>query len=887
MRATASLLALLLLVAGAVLPAAARADDEGPSSVDALAAGLDRSDPATARLAGVLDSLAGRAALAEALEDIRVEALAARCQGALERVLAEVAERGPASAWLGRTAREVRKDLVELKPAVEKLASTFHADAVIARDLEHFLLAEDATRLLYEHLLAHRYRPRVAGGRLGRWLAEADDGTLHVPKALREVSAEALDEVDAAVEREVDKPYRSPGRYGEDYEILRSARHAASRLKSTDDPLLVRWRAALTSDRALRLAGKAEARAGRPWQMLMKHTWLGRALYEDAQGRMRLNRHAAAEADVHLLDIRRGEEERATLRGRIETFTTDLEAGALRDALRSTAGRLLLVDMALREAGEAPIDPWSRWRARTFDSREKGLVVREEAHAAVLALVARAEVVAGELKAEGARSLVDPSALPFSTDGLDILRSSVFYNPRTFAGRWRYVTEFDDHYAARLFGTYGWNAKVSKDLADYEQRIRAQKPRLVALARTHEKIVIHISGVPPWLSSHTGSGTFEGGGWDDKQTHPPKDLETWKRMIRVLAETFRAAPCERYYEFWNEPDLKYWQGSLADFLSLYETTVRVIREVDPEGRVGGVATNQWDGRIHKKTGSDVLNFELIRFAAKHDVPLDFISWHHFGRPVAHIQEAKDAYLAEWQRAGFEGEPEWLVTEWSMPARGTPHAGPLVGEALLAFWEAGVDLQTTACWEEFHAKPDPKGFGPWGLITQQGLRHGTYFVQRFVDRWVRGSEGAAVLRTDSHRTVAVSKKAGGVLEVLVWQRGSSPRLKAAWQVLEEAGFASTDGRVYGVLDRLERALVEGEPVASRWQEAFGRARSVHADHPVQTERLVLAVSGAEVLEVLYAESVRTAHRVVRPAVLEGVLTLPLDRDEVVRLVLRVR
>lgn len=279
---------------------------------------------------------------------------------------------------------------------------------------------------------------------------------------------------------------------------------------------------------------------------------------------------------------------------------------------------------------------------------------------------------------------------------------------------------------------------------------------------------------------------------------------------------------------------------------------------------------------------------MIRFAKKHDLPLDFVSWHHFGRPIGAIAEARSAYLAEWRKVGFDGEPEWLITEWSCPGRGTPYANTAFADLMLAFRDAGVDVQTMACWEDFHAKPNPKSFAPLGLMTQQGHKKSHFHVHALFDRLVRESAGIALRRDESGRTLVISRKPDGLYDLLVWDKRGAARLKAAWAVLQAAGFdRQAAARTYRIGDRMERAIAAGEAPAKKWQRAFEKARRAYEDHPIQTRRLVLEFTGVKAIEVESAEVVRTTYDAHHPVAVVGTtLSCALPPQSVLRLVLRV-
>ena len=104
----------------------------------------------------------------------------------------------------------------------------------------------------------------------------------------------------------------------------------------------------------------------------------------------------------------------------------------------------------------------------------------------------------------------------------------------------------------------------------------------------------------------------------------PKSLAKWgeyiKKFIRFLLERYGAEEVESwYFEVWNEPDLScFFAGSQKDYYKLYEATVRAIKEVNPNLRVGGPSTS-----------ACLWLEEFLAFCKEHDVPCDFVSTHHY------------------------------------------------------------------------------------------------------------------------------------------------------------------------------------------------------------------------------------------------------------------
>ena len=119
-----------------------------------------------------------------------------------------------------------------------------------------------------------------------------------------------------------------------------------------------------------------------------------------------------------------------------------------------------------------------------------------------------------------------------------------------------------------------------------------------------------------------------------------------------------------FFEVWNEPNLKaFGTGQQSDYFKLYQHTVRAIKAVDSELKVGGPATsaNAWIP-------------DFLTYCAAHELPVDFVSTHHyptdgFGKPdddtVAQLAASKRSALRD--QAGLvrkqAGQLPVYYTEW--------------------------------------------------------------------------------------------------------------------------------------------------------------------------------------------------------------------------------
>lgn len=119
-------------------------------------------------------------------------------------------------------------------------------------------------------------------------------------------------------------------------------------------------------------------------------------------------------------------------------------------------------------------------------------------------------------------------------------------------------------------------------------------------------------------------------------TTPPADHEKWRWFIgqfvqHLIARYGRDEVRQWFFEVWNEPNLGaesglqgvgFWSGTMQDYYELYKYTALAIKEVDPSLPVGGPATSN---------NAHITDF--IRYCKDNDVPVDFISTHHYPTDV--------------------------------------------------------------------------------------------------------------------------------------------------------------------------------------------------------------------------------------------------------------
>lgn len=315
---------------------------------------------------------------------------------------------------------------------------------------------------------------------------------------------------------------------------------------------------------------------------------------------------------------------------------------------------------------------------------------------------------------------------------------------------------------------------------------------------------------------------------------PPEDVEAWAGLVERLArhwvERYGADEVRQwFFEVWNEPNLDhFWTGTQADYFELYRHTARALKRVDPELRVGGPATakNEWVA-------------DLVAFCAGEDLPLDFVSTHHyptdaFGAPDDDTREQLAAGTRGILRtqaldaAREAGDRPLYYTEWNASSNpfyaphDRPYAAAFVAKSFLDVADVvqGYSFWTfTDLFEEVYFDSTPFN-GKFGLLTIHGIAKPTYRAVELlhragterllvdgmhatVDRWVtRHDDGRVVVLLTNHalpdhdiETTTVRLALAGAadpasvtVERIDQDHANARRL---WEQMGEPGYLSAD------------------------------------------------------------------------------------------------
>jgi len=148
--------------------------------------------------------------------------------------------------------------------------------------------------------------------------------------------------------------------------------------------------------------------------------------------------------------------------------------------------------------------------------------------------------------------------------------------------------------------------------------------------------------------------------WSGFTGEAPNNLDDWSAVVgdfvhHVLKVRKDIVP---WWGVWNEPagNGVFWRAGLAEYLDLYAATVKAVRAVDPQARVGGPeVASPWDS--DRKDGNWIKG--LIERCAKDKLPLDFVSYHDYDGSLL-TSDAVKGKVAEWSKAAGLAQPPPLV-----------------------------------------------------------------------------------------------------------------------------------------------------------------------------------------------------------------------------------
>jgi xylan 1,4-beta-xylosidase len=125
-------------------------------------------------------------------------------------------------------------------------------------------------------------------------------------------------------------------------------------------------------------------------------------------------------------------------------------------------------------------------------------------------------------------------------------------------------------------------------------------------------------------------------GW----AYPPKDYEKFAKLVyewvRHSVDRYGKKEVESWYwELWNEPNIGYWQGTVDEYIKMYDYVSAAVKRALPTAMIGGPeTTGPGDQKAAQflKTFLDHIVSGKNYVTGKTGAPLDFITFHAKGQP---------------------------------------------------------------------------------------------------------------------------------------------------------------------------------------------------------------------------------------------------------------
>ncbi len=125
-------------------------------------------------------------------------------------------------------------------------------------------------------------------------------------------------------------------------------------------------------------------------------------------------------------------------------------------------------------------------------------------------------------------------------------------------------------------------------------------------------------------------------GW----AYPPNDYQKFASLVFAWVKHSVARYGKKeveswYWELWNEPDIGYWQGTVEEYIKLYDYTADAVKRALPTAKIGGPETT---GPASEKAAAFLKTFLDHIVSGKNHVtgktgaPLDLITFHAKGQP---------------------------------------------------------------------------------------------------------------------------------------------------------------------------------------------------------------------------------------------------------------
>ncbi len=311
------------------------------------------------------------------------------------------------------------------------------------------------------------------------------------------------------------------------------------------------------------------------------------------------------------------------------------------------------------------------------------------------------------------------------------------------------------------------------------------------MLQTGARPFVELSFAPTEMATAKGT-TF----WWKANGGPPSDYNKWAALVQHFVDhciaRYGIDEVRRwYFEVWNEPNLTdgFFKGTQRQYFDLYKITAETIKKSDPQLKVGGPATSNFDldqAAIKQAQASgkpyDPLAIpwkpvwidDFFAYCKQNNLPVDFVSTHPYPQDFEiddpklpnggkHLRRSIDATRDDLRmlRRMIDSSPyphaEIQLTEWSSSPSPTDHTHDSLAAAAFVVktnLESVGLVDSLSYWVftdvfEENRETDSIFHGGFGLINYQQIVkpafHGYRFMNALGDQMLQQVVGGVVTR----------------------------------------------------------------------------------------------------------------------------------------------
>jgi hypothetical protein len=308
--------------------------------------------------------------------------------------------------------------------------------------------------------------------------------------------------------------------------------------------------------------------------------------------------------------------------------------------------------------------------------------------------------------------------------------------------------------------------------------------KYVSFAEQHNvEILLPLAMSPNWASSRPE----EKASYSLGNAAPPRNLDDWRNFVRTVGARYKGRI--RYYEIWNEPNLKnFYTGTPQQMVDLTREAKTILNSIDPAIKVISPSATRPDGPAW-----------LEQFFSKGGGKyVDIIGYHFYVNPAPPegmlplVQDVRSA-MAKY---GFSGLPIWNTeTGWPFANRrsfvpcGLPDdlASAYVARSYVLTWASGVSRLYWYAWDN----------GLTGLTEADGRTlKPPAIAYGETEKWLLGARMTACGSDNSGTWNCEITRGGGYIGRIIWNPTMTLEFKLpkSWIVVNVRDLAGHDRRM---------------------------------------------------------------------------------------------